>query len=135
MSFLVCLIIIVPSVLCAVGIDEFDFWANSFIVPLGALFLIVIVYAIGKEKCWVCFENNSTSKLNDFMKFNISWATPFFLIVVVVLYIFNYGKEIITCANYEPEKIPQVILCRGLMLAIVLIYALIIHFKKIKPEE
>ncbi len=135
-SFVISLIILVPSVLCAVGIDEFDFWANSFIVPIGSLLLIVIVYSIGKEKCWVCFENNSSSKLNWFMKFCISWATPLFLIIVITLYIFNYGREIITCSNYEPEKIPQVILCRALMVVIILIYALIIHFKKIKkPEE
>ncbi|MBQ0105143.1 MAG: sodium-dependent transporter, partial [Armatimonadetes bacterium] len=93
-SLLVCLLIIIPSVVISVGVDEFDFWANSFIIPFGAFFLIWIIYMIGPKKCWAAYEENSTRPLNGFMKFCIQFATPLMLIMVMAMYIYNYGMEI-----------------------------------------
>ncbi|MBQ0104799.1 MAG: hypothetical protein KBT47_02050, partial [Armatimonadetes bacterium] len=73
--------------------------------------------------------------LNGFMKFCIQFATPLMLIMVMAMYIYNYGMEIITCANYEPEKIGQVIFCRGVMALIIVIYAVVLGIPVKKKTE
>lgn len=134
-SFVVCVIIIIPSVYCSVGVDEFDFWSNSFLVPIGAFCLIVIAYALGKNKIWEAYEINSSKPLNGFMKLCISYITPIFLLVVMTLYIKNYGLEIIQCSNYPAEKLPQVMLCRILMVVVILIYSICLSIPNKKKKE
>ena len=127
-SFFLCLLIIIPSVLISVGVDEFDFWANSFIIPFGAFFLIWIVYYIGPEKCWKKYEENSTKPLNGFMKFCITVATPLMLIIVMSLYIANYGMDIIKLTAYAGDEVKMngALICRSIMALVIFIYALVL---------
>lgn len=133
-SFFVCLIIIIPSVLIPVAIDEFDFWANSFIVPVGAFFLIVAIWLLGPKNCWETYEQNSAKPLTPFMKCCIQYITPILLIIVMILYIMNYGLLIISCDGYTSEQIPQVITCRILMAAVIMVYIVILSLRTKKTK-
>lgn len=72
--------VLVSAFYISKGIDIFDFWTNTVLMPIGALFLIFLCHCLGKNFVKT-FNENSKRPINAFLQIIIKYVTPIYLII------------------------------------------------------
>ena len=67
--------------------DLFDFFVAKFVMPLGGIFMCLLMRSLGKEKVVSMLTNNGTLRLRWFAEtfyFLVSWIIPVLIVLVFV---------------------------------------------------
>ncbi|MBQ0105264.1 MAG: hypothetical protein KBT47_04415 [Armatimonadetes bacterium] len=115
------------------GIDEFDFWTNLILMPIGALMMIFIVWTLG-DKFGKTFNENSKMKIG-FFEYLIKIVTPLYLLAVMIPYVYKNGWDIITCKNYESSQLDEIWILRGIIILYFIVITVCISRKNKKSKQ
>lgn len=126
-QFIPYIILLLATVLIPCAIDEFDFWTNTIILPVLALFLIFLVHKFG-DKYWKTFDDNCKRKSMKFERILIKYITPIYVIIIVVPYIFTSWKQF----SFGPDATWEARICRILIILCFVFYGVIIKVKEKK---
>ena len=67
--------------------DLFDFFVAKFVMPLGGIFMCLLMRSLGKEKVVSMLTNNGTLRLRWFAEtfyFLVSWIIPVLIVLIFV---------------------------------------------------
>lgn len=127
LNLCVFILVIIPTVVVPCGIDEFDFWTNTVLMPIGALILVCIVHGL-KDSYSEKYKENTKHRTSGVGKFITKYITPLYLIIIIVPFIVNTVRDMFAGKDLNWEHY----LCRGVIIVVFLIYGLTLHHKKNK---
>jgi len=117
-------------------LDELDFWIGTVSLPLlGTIEIILFAWIYGIEKGFKEMHKGALLKVPDVYKFVLKYITPFCLIVLFIVWMWQDGIAIFLLHGVaETDKIYRLI-ARGLIIASFLICAWLVHIAWKRREK
>jgi SNF family Na+-dependent transporter len=64
--------------------DEWDYWAGTFGLVVGALIeVLIFMWAFGPDNAWAEINRGAQMKVPQIFKFVLTWVTPVFLLILM----------------------------------------------------
>ncbi len=109
-------------------VDELDFWGGTFsLVLFGCIESILFSWIFGIDKAWEEMHTGADIKLPKIYKFVIKYITPSVLIIILISFIAENGKNIILLKGVQPHKLPVIIFTRIYLLTLFVILAVMVR--------
>lgn len=126
-----------PVILAPGFLDELDFWAGTAGIVLFATFeVIIFAWVFGMGKGWKEINEGADIKVPKVFYYILKYVTPVYLIGLLVGWVGQQGKNIVTLVGIPPEQIPWKWAARGLMLLIIVILVILVRFAvRLRSEE
>jgi SNF family Na+-dependent transporter len=108
-------------------VDELDFWAGTFALIVFGLFeVIMFSWVFGIDKAWDEVHKGAQMKIPGVYKFVIKYITPAFLIAILVSWVMQNWKNLVTMDNVPEVNKPYVFWTRTGMLILFGVLALLV---------
>jgi NSS family neurotransmitter:Na+ symporter len=118
-------------------VDEMDFWAGTFgLVVFALVEVILFAWVFGMDKAWEELHLGAKFHLPLIFKFVIKWVTPPFLIVILVVWAWQQGIDVLLMKNAKAEDMPWVLGTRVFLVLFFVVLALMArHALKTKAKQ
>lgn len=126
-----------PVILGRGFLDELDFWAGTAgVVLFATIEIILFSWVFGMKKGWAEITRGADIKVPRIFYYVLKYVTPVYLIGLLVAWISQQGKDVITLAGTPPEQLVWKWGARALILAVlVALVVLVASSKRLKGAE
>lgn len=102
-------------------IDEFDFWIGTVgLVVFSFLEIIIFAWIFGMDKAWAEITEGAAIRIPRIFYYMIKYVTPVSLGVLLVVWTYQAGLDLLLLRNADPVDIPFLLLTRGIILGLIL---------------
>ena len=120
-----------PVILAPGFLDELDFWAGTAgIVLFGTIEIIMFAWVFGMRRGWEEITSGADIRVPRIFYYVLKYITPIYLIGMLVGWIGQQGRNVVTLVGVPSEQIPWKWAARILMLAIVAILVILVRSAK-----
>ncbi|MBI4387980.1 MAG: sodium-dependent transporter [Candidatus Omnitrophica bacterium] len=120
-------------------LDEMDFWIGTFGLVLFAIVeVILFVWVFGADKAWREISQGRDIKIPRFFYYIIKYVTLGYLLILLGVWFFQSGVDVIFMRNVKPENYTYIWFARFLMtgvLVLILIFVRIAWQQKHKIRQ
>lgn len=90
-------------------LDELDFWGGTFcLVIFATIETILFAWVFGMDKAWTEMHVGSDITIPGVYRFIIKYITPTFLIIILLMWIFQDWAPVIAMKNVAEDNLPYV---------------------------
>lgn len=115
-------------------LDEWDYWAGSFgLVVFAMIEVVIFVWVFGPERAWRSIHEGADIRIPRFFRFVMTWVTPAYLLIILTWWSVTEAAPILRLQRSagggaaSPESLPYVLASRGLMLAVLLAFLVLVR--------
>ncbi|MXY98688.1 MAG: hypothetical protein F4Z29_13340 [Gemmatimonadetes bacterium] len=103
-------------------IDELDFWIGTVgLVVFSFLEIIIFAWIFGMDKAWDEINEGAAIRIPRIFYYMIKYVTPVSLAILLVVWTYQAGFDLLLLRNANPEDIPYLLLTRGIIVALILV--------------
>ena len=112
-------------------LDELDFLSGTAgIVLFAAIEVIIFAWVFGMRRGWKEITSGAEIKVPRVFYYILKYVTPLYLLGVLVGFLIQQGKDVITLANTPPEQLWWKWGARLLMLVLVALLVVLVRYSK-----
>jgi len=112
-------------------LDELDFLSGTAgIVLFAAIEVIIFAWVFGIQRGWAEITSGAEIKVPRVFYYILKYVTPLYLLAVLVGFLIQQGKDVITLANTPPEQLWWKWGARLLMLVLVALLVVLVRYSK-----
>ncbi len=115
-------------------LDEWDYWAGTFgLVVLATVEVVIFVWIFGPARAWASIHEGADLRLPRVFRFVMTWVTPAYLLTILIWWGVTDAVPILLLeraaggGEVAPESLPYVLASRGLMVAILVGFVVLIR--------
>lgn len=109
-------------------VDELDFWAGTFALIVFGLFEVIMFgWVFGIDRAWDEVHKGAQMKIPGIYKFIIKYITPAFLIAILISWVIQNWKSLVSMSNIPEANRPYVFWTRAGMLILFGALALLVN--------
>ncbi len=126
-----------PVILGKGFLDELDFWVGTAgIVLFATVEVILFAWVLGVRSAWDEITRGADIKVPRVFYYILGYVTPLYLMGLLIAWISQQGKEVLTLAGTPAEQLPWKWGARVLILGVLAgLVALVATSKRLKGEE
>lgn len=103
-------------------IDELDFWVGTVgLVVFSFLEIIIFAWIFGMDKAWDEITEGTAIRIPRIFYYMIKYVTPVSLAILLVVWTYQAGFDLLLLRNANPEDIPYLLLTRGIIVLLILV--------------
>ena len=109
-------------------IDELDFWIGTVgLVVFSFLEIIIFAWIFGMDKAWDEINEGSAIKIPRIFYYMIKYVTPVSLAILLVVWTYQAGFDLLLLRNANPEDMPFLLMTRGIIVGLILVGVLLVR--------
>ena len=109
-------------------INEFDFWVGTVgLVVFSFIEIIIFAWIFGMDKAWAEINEGSAIKVPKIFYYLIKYVTPASLAILLVIWIYQAGFDLILLRNANEADIPYLLATRGIILFLIILGAILVR--------
>ena len=103
-------------------INELDFWIGTVGLVVFSFFeIIIFAWIFGMDKAWEEINEGAAIRIPRIFYYMIKYVTPVSLAILLVVWTYQAGFDILLLRNVDPVDIPYLLVTRGIIVALILV--------------
>ncbi len=100
-------------------LDELDFWIGTFgLVVMALMEIVLFAWVFGMDNAWNELTRGARVKVPRVFYYIIKYVTPTFLLIILGMWGYQMGIDVLLMTNADPEAVPYLWGARLLLLGI-----------------
>jgi len=109
-------------------INEFDFWVGTVgLVVFSLVEIIIFAWIFGMDNAWAEITEGAEIKIPRIFYYMIKYVTPASLVVLLVIWIYQAGFDLILLRNADEVDVPYLLATRGIILFLIVLGGVLVH--------
>ena len=112
-------------------LDELDFLSGTAgIVLFATIEVIIFAWIFGMRRGWEEITSGADIKVPRIFYYILKYVTPLYLLGILIGFIIQQGKDVITLAGTPPEQVPWKWGARALVFVLVALLVVLVRYSK-----